>query len=575
MLAGGLILAQSSSNCSDDRAFLGIYTNQISAKKAALLQLPEQQGSMIEEVLIGGAADRAGLQPFDYIYGIDDFRTDADTDLSDLLSRYKAGQQATVHLIRQGKQMAVNLIFGRQSDSSRRDRDEDEKPFLGISDRGRAEGGRSGIRISVVSQSTAQDMGLQSGDQLLAINEHPIIDWSDVTTAINMMEVGDPITVAFERDGRSMKATAVIKSHEATYDDQEEQEDREDQGDQEAESAFLGVYSNSLSRTKAHKLGFDNPYGSYVTKVIPNTAADRARIQPFDYIYGVDEYRTGEGQSLTVILHKYEVGDRANLHLVRKNREIQVPVTFSSREDRREVETDRCEEPFLGVQSSHTYVEGTGVSVVIIENSTAKALGMQDNDLITHINGYPILDWDDIRTAINNMAVGTNVQVVWKRAGREMKASHTIANYCETITNQIIYKENSRRDLTVRAPALPDLSNLEVVIGDINATEAGEMKRRYNVELSQDNTVSLQSIRIDTHAERGVFELSFELPRSGETTVRIFNNLGRNIYVYELGSFSGRFSDEVDLSQNGVGTYYLHVQQGGRSASKRLLVRKG
>ena len=42
------------------------------------------------------------------------------------------------------------------------------------------------------------------------------------------------------------------------------------------EYAFLGIYSERVSKEKAKKLGFDNPYGSYVSSVIPGTAAGRA-----------------------------------------------------------------------------------------------------------------------------------------------------------------------------------------------------------------------------------------------------------------------------------------------------------
>ncbi|MEM1220930.1 MAG: hypothetical protein AAGH79_18560, partial [Bacteroidota bacterium] len=52
--------------------------------------------------------------------------------------------------------------------------------------------------------------------------------------------------------------------------------------DLDGESAFLGVRSDDISREKAKKLGFSNYYGDYVTKVIKNTAAEKAGIQPND-----------------------------------------------------------------------------------------------------------------------------------------------------------------------------------------------------------------------------------------------------------------------------------------------------
>lgn len=564
-LLGGMIMAQTSQEkCANDRAYLGIYTSDVSEEKAELLQFPNDEGSLITEVLIGGAADKAGLQPFDYIYGIDEYRTDRGDDLTDLLLKYQSGDQANVHIIRNGEPMTINLIFGRQSDSIKRDRKDEEYPFLGISNRD-SNDDDLGIRISVVDNSTAESIGLKRDDKILRINGFPMVEWSDVTTAIHMMEVGDEVVVDFERDGLPMQASGLIKSRETTVE--------QDEPASSADHAFLGIISRSLTKAKAKKLGFENPYGSYVDEVFLHSAAERANIMPFDYIYGVDEYRTGEGQGLTHILYRYEVGDRATIHFVRRNQDRQVQVTFGSRDEARRKKVDKCDGPYLGIQSSHSYVERSGVSVNVIPNSTAQIIGLKDQDLITRINGYPMLDWEDLGAAIDNMKVGTTIEVAWIRNGREMQGRAPIMSYCQTKTNQIV-PERIPSDMSTRGGNF-DLDNVEVVVSDVHHDEAIEMQRRYKVSLSPENEINLRSIRIATRPAKGVFQLSFNLPNRGNTEVRIYNNLGRDIYVSELVDFSGEFSDEVDLSQNGPGTYYLQVRQNGKSASKRLLLRKG
>jgi S1-C subfamily serine protease len=570
LCVGGVLTAQSEANtCDDKRAYLGIYTQGVSEEKAALLSLPNSEGSLITEILIGGAADKAGLQPFDYVYGIDDERTDDDDDLTDLLGRYEAGEQATIHLIRRGKDMAVDVVFGRRSDSSRWKRSDAERAFLGISHED-SDKDEPGVTVDVIRSTTASSLGLKDGDVILAINDFPIIDWSDITTAINMMAAGDAISIDYERAGRIQKARGIIQSHERTA--------REQEREQVVEYAFLGVYSNSISKEKAHKLGFDNPYGSYVSSVIPNTAAERAGIEPFDYIYGVDEYRTGEGQPLTYILHKYQAGERAVIHYVRRNRERQVEVRFSSRDEARPQQSDKCEEAFLGVQSSHAYVERSGVSIDVIPGSTAESVGMENGDVVIRINGYPIIDWTDIASAIDNMTVGKAIEVDWVRHGREMRGSSPILSYCETKTRQAFARSNiaiQRSDQSARSAGAIDLRDVEVRVSDILGDEAREMERRYKVKLTLGNDINLKAIQIIPQPDKGSFVLTFVLPGKGQTAVRIYNDVGRNIYIYEAASFSGTFSDEVDLSQNGLGTYYLLVEQNGRTAGKRIQVRKG
>ena len=99
--------------------------------------------------------------------------------------------------------------------------------------------------------------------------------------------------------------------------------------------AFLGVYSNGISYKKAQKLNFDNENGSYVTGVIDHTAAAEADLQPFDYIFGIDEYRTNSDRSLTGILRKYESGETVTIHFYRNGKQQKKTVELGKRSDAR------------------------------------------------------------------------------------------------------------------------------------------------------------------------------------------------------------------------------------------------
>ena len=196
------------------------------------------------------------------------------------------------------------------------------------------------------------------------------------------------------------------------------------------EPAFLGIYSEQLSKEKARKLGFDNLYGSYVSRVVENSAAERAGVQPFDYIYGIDEYRTGKEQSLTQIIRKYHPNQNATLHLYRKGGNRTLNVTFSARSDSKAKARDKCNDPFFGISAAEMNEEEMeGVTVNIIDNSTAKAIGMENGDRIIAINGYRMLDWQDIKTAINTMKVGNQIAVDFIRNGKKMKKQGAIKSY--------------------------------------------------------------------------------------------------------------------------------------------------
>jgi hypothetical protein len=55
-------------------------------------------------------------------------------------------------------------------------------------------------------------MGLQDGDEIIRINEYPIIDWMDLSYAINDTEVGEAISVTVWRGSGRVRKSYEIQS---------------------------------------------------------------------------------------------------------------------------------------------------------------------------------------------------------------------------------------------------------------------------------------------------------------------------------------------------------------------------
>lgn len=559
----------------DVRGFLGIQSETLSKEKARVLGFDNIYGNYVTRVLGNTAAEKAGLAPFDYVYGVNDERTSANRDIADLLRAHKPDEEVTVHFVRNGTKQRVQLTLGKESDAQYREYKEEGRPFLGINRHPDNEEDEIGVKVYVIDESTAEQMGLKDGDVITALNGYPMVDWSDISTAIANMEIGQNIRVGFEREGREMELSSAIQSRSENRSYSSNWTQRE--------SAFFGIYSSDVSKEKAKKLGFDNPYGSYVTSVIGNTAAEKAGIQPFDYIYGIDEYRTGEDQNLSAILRKYEPNDEAEIHLIRKGQKKTISVALGRRSDARSKERSDCEDPFLGVsQISNSSSEGVAVSIV--EKSTAEAIGMPKGAVITKINGYTIIDFTDIGTAVDNMNIGETITVEYLEDGRSKTVSGSIKSYCETKTktNKLFNwdwnfdfdrDQEGERSYREREQSRRDISGMRVEVGAISASEARDLQTRYDLDLPATNNLQVEQLRFSPDSDRGLFELTFNLRQRGETTVKIYNKSGRQIYEYDLGSFVGEFSDEVDLSQNGPGNYYLLIRQSGDTFSRKITLK--
>lgn len=580
---------------SSDKAFLGVNSDQVSESKAKLLGANNYYGNYVTKVIKGYAAEKGGIQPFDYIYGIGDLKASESTDLSSMLSKFKAGDKTTVHLFRKGKPLSVEVTFEKRREyETETEWNWEDKAFLGVSSLEEEEDDEeatAGVKVEIVSNSTAETIGLKDEDIIHSINGYRMIDWSDISTAISMMKPGEKIVVEYEREGKKAKAEGTVQSQAQRIKLAEAKA-------YEPESyAFLGIHSNEVDEEKAEKLGFETPHGSYISLVVKGTAAEKAGLKPFDYVYGIDDYRVSESKTLTDILKKYKAGSKAKVHFIRNGKKESVEVTFGKRADAEKVEgedDDKCKSPFLGVnEADRQDDDAQGVAVAPIKKSTAEELGMQRGDLITKINGARILDWTDLGVAVDACKVGQDVTVNFLRDGKEMTATKPMKSYCDTKPytewgwndGEIhIFSADDDEDTpqaseeeatgVMGRPEALDLSKVKVAVEDFTQQESDDMRTRYNMNMAPANELRVNDLGLFPNPDQGAFRLQFELPEQGPTSIRIYNAAGRSIYDYDLGPYSGPFSDEVDISQNGPGAYYLEITQGTKRLTKKVVLQK-
>lgn len=585
-----LSLAQSLSSWShsgqQDRAFLGVTTEQISGRKATLLGFENKYGAYITSVVPGSAAAQAGLQPLDYLVGLDEEEMAWSKDLTDLLGQYNAGDQVTLHFFRKGKKQTKTVRLGSRRDRQARTLTADEDPYLGITLNRAHSNYDPGVRVDVIRNTTADEIGLKDGDVIMTINGYTMIDWDDISGALNMLRAGDDITITWERVGESYTGTGTLKSetnrrrpYAVTGFGSFSSNDY----------AFLGITSTEISREKAEKLGFDNPYGSYVTNTLGNSAAEAAGLQPFDYVYGVDEYRTGRDQSLTDILKKYDIGETGTLHYIRRGELQKQEVTFTDRSVAERNSRPQCANPFLGVQQSHESRPEEGVQVNVIDGSTAEELGLQDGDIIMRINDYPILDWDDLGTAVDAMSVSQPITVEYERDGRLSKGSAPIQSECDRKSTHEIrgYRDvrprgngtvidifGEREEESAEDDIELNMEDMQISLDDMPREDRENMEERFDLDMPERNNLDIDGLRLFPNPSMGMFRLEFSLPQKGNTDILIYNASGREIYQYSLGDFAGSFSDDVNIAQNGPGAYFLVIRQNDQATAQKIILTK-
>src|SRR5205823_1950178 len=104
----------------------------------------------------------------------------------------------------------------------------------------------------------------------------------------------------------------------------------------EITKAWLPVETHVISRYIARHLGNPDLKGFYITEVYPKTTAEKAGLQPGDFITAVDDEKlTAAGaehvDELSTLIRDYDVGASVKLTVLRgkQNTQLKVPVELA------------------------------------------------------------------------------------------------------------------------------------------------------------------------------------------------------------------------------------------------------
>lgn len=191
---------------------------------------------------------------------------------------------------------------------------------------------------------------------------------------------------------------------------------------------FLGVKINDLSSSKARNLGFENQYGAYLSYVYPSSPAAEAGLRIFDYIIEVEKKVLKKSFRLSDALSDFDPGDQIQIAYLRNGIVKETKVRLRRRSEVADPPAiPKDKEAFLGVKESsfYDYDRNKGVRVIILNGYTAYDMGLKNDDIIYSINGFRMIDWDDISTVMDAQRVGDEIRLVYYR-GKEKRVSEGV-----------------------------------------------------------------------------------------------------------------------------------------------------
>jgi len=163
--------------------------------------------------------------------------------------------------------------------------------------------------------------------------------------------------------------------------------------------AILGVSIQDISQNLADEKNLTDLSGVYVAEVVDKGAADKAGIQPGDVLLKINNTAVNSSSKLQETIGKFRPGDKVQVTLRRKGKEMVIPVSLLSTDGKSKpelAERESSSEAF-GMELINTTREErlaksikTGVKVKSLGKGVFKDAGIPTNFIIRHINNQPV-----------------------------------------------------------------------------------------------------------------------------------------------------------------------------------------
>ncbi|MGH8415435.1 MAG: PDZ domain-containing protein, partial [Gammaproteobacteria bacterium] len=163
-----------------ERGVLGVSLQNMSPELAAALKIPQNQGALVNQVVPGSQAEKAGIKPNDVIVSVNGSPITSAADLANAVGAMRVGTPLTLGVIRNGKQMTINAKIGKAESEQIASSEHPQLRGITVSNLNESSplyGQVKGVLVTGVDpNSEAYMAGLRQGDVITAINRETVAD---------------------------------------------------------------------------------------------------------------------------------------------------------------------------------------------------------------------------------------------------------------------------------------------------------------------------------------------------------------------------------------------------------------
>ncbi|HEY3488372.1 MAG TPA: DegQ family serine endoprotease [Gammaproteobacteria bacterium] len=194
------------------RGWLGVMIQEVTRELAESFNMDRPRGALVAKIVDKGPAAAAGIKVGDIIIEFNGQAIEDSSSLPPLVGRVRAGESATVKILREGRTRMLTLKVGKLPDDplvAANPGAKTAKPAkagrLGLvledtDDRLRAEYNLDGGALVVdIQTGPAAAAGFRSGDVIASLNNNPIRGAADFIEKLDKLKAGSSVAVLVQR----------------------------------------------------------------------------------------------------------------------------------------------------------------------------------------------------------------------------------------------------------------------------------------------------------------------------------------------------------------------------------------
>lgn len=236
-LLAGVPAVATAADDAEGEAWLGVRMQRVDAGLAEALELKEDAGVLVSQVLADSPAQKAGLEKGDVVVEVDGKSVGVPADLRSVIRSKKPGDDVRIVVLRDGKRRTIEATLAEAADARMPMRDRlrehvreirelrlgRERGWLGVQtqpltgDLGSYFGAKEGgaLVAEVIDDSPAAKVGLKAGDVITRVGDEAVSDPEDLRRIIGRYDEPAKVEITWLREGRKRSGQAELEIREA------------------------------------------------------------------------------------------------------------------------------------------------------------------------------------------------------------------------------------------------------------------------------------------------------------------------------------------------------------------------